>query len=175
MCSFSDAKRVSKGHYHHSYCGHFSPITVDLNQLLQAKLELREQLNHLSEWSFGRLLRLMSMFRLAHWQEWPNNISDIVAARPPLIQPLVPIKNRDTSFSGLAKTTGNDTIAPQSRHPSPVSLPTNASPPQIISTPFASPGHDSPPKSSIPSSLPRLRGFFNKSKTKSQPEKSAGR
>ena len=98
-----------------------------------------------------------------------------LAARPPLIQLLVPIENQETSFSGPAKTTGNDTIAPQSPHPSPVNLPTNASPPQTMSTSFESPGHDSPSKSSIPSSLPWLRGFFNKLKTKSQPEKSAGR
>ena len=170
---FPTRKRISKGHYHHSHCGHSSPITIDLNQLLQVKLELCEQLKHLSKVVLQQAIvfneHVLSCTRMT------NSISDIVATRPPLIQPLIPIENWETSISGPAKTTGNDTISPQSPHPSPVNLPTNASPPQTISTSFESPGHDSPPKSSIPSSLPRLHGFFNKSKTKSQPEKSAGR
>ena len=174
-------KRVSesKGHYRYSaysHCCHPSPITVDFNLLLQVKIELREQLKHLSEAVLQQSIafneHVLSCTRMA------NNISDVVAARPPLIQPLhvVPLENRDASLSRLAKTNETTGITPQaSPHPSPINLPTNASPPQTISTPFESPGHDSPSKSSIPSSLPRLRGFFNKSKTQSQPEKSPGR
>ena len=71
-------KRISKGHYLHSHCGNSSPITVDLNQLLQAKLELHEQLKHLSEVVLQQAIvfneHVLSCTRMA------NNISDIVAA-----------------------------------------------------------------------------------------------
>jgi len=149
---FRMRRKVSRGPYRRP---HSSAVTVE--QLLQAKIELYRELNRLNE----AVLQQARAFNehVLSCTNMANNIANLVAKRPSLVHPLFQPENNDTLHSSLA------TLAPSipSADPSPSLNPsTSASPPQTISTPF----HDSLSETSISSSLPRLRGFFNKSKTK---------
>ena len=153
---FRMRRRVSRGPCHHPPHPESSPVNV--SQLLQAKTEFSQELKHL----YDAVLQQARVFseHVLSCTSMANNIANIVAATPSLIRPLVQQENNDT-LATLASPI-------PSACPSPSSTPsTSAFPPQIISIPDT-PSHDSLPKTStgIPSSLPRLRGIFNKSKTK---------
>ena len=141
---FRMRRRVSRRH--HQLGQPHLPANITAEQLLQVKTKLYQELIHLNEAVLQQAHALNE--HVLSCTSMANTITDIFAAGPSHIHPLV------------ASST-------PSAYPPPSSISsTSVSAPQTGPTP---PHHDSLPETStgVTSSLPKLRGFFNKSKTKS--------
>ena len=160
---FRMRRRVLKGHHRQPHNGPHLPANITgTAQQFQVKTKLCQELIHLNQAVLQQAHALNE--HILSCTSMANTITDIFAAGPSHIRPLIQPENYGIPFSRLATLTSS---TPSASPPPPSNSFTSASAPQIGPTP--PPHHDSSPETSVgvSSSLPKLRGFFNKSKTKS--------
>jgi len=131
-----------------------NPPTATVSELQQAKVELYRELKRLSEIVLQQALSFSD--HLSACTSVASNTANLVSAGlRNLAQPQVQPESDDTVLSGIPD------LAPSIPSGLSSSLDTSSNPTQNQT--FPTPSSDSSPEKSISSSLPRLRGFFNKS------------